>query len=46
MSNAREMSKLINKFTPTASGVDLTGTFDVSGIATFDDRINAGANMA
>lgn len=26
MSNARDMSQLINKFTPTATGVDLTGT--------------------
>jgi len=31
MSNARNTSKLINKFSPTATGIDLTGGFSVSG---------------
>lgn len=31
MSNARNTSKLINKFSPTATGIDLTGGLSVSG---------------
>ena len=45
MSNARNASKLINKFSPTASGVDLTGDLDVSGASTLTGNITAGANI-
>lgn len=40
MSNARNTAQLINKFSPTASGIDLTGDLGVSGATNFTGDLN------
>ena len=48
MSNARNSAKLINKLTPTASGLNMTGTLDVSANLVCQDKItltNAQGNV-
>lgn len=44
MSNARNTAKLINKFSPTASGIDLTGNLGVSGETDFTGDLNLGTS--